>query len=519
MPGDECPDGSGCAPMAKRIKPSSSAAAASRSLFSSLDTQVIYCGDNLDKLAGFPDIIVDLIYIDPPFNSNRNYEIFWPEDNQTRSFEDRHASTQAYIDFMRPRCTHLRRILKDSGSFYYHCDWHASHYVKVMLDQIFGENQFQAEIIWERTNSRSEPSRWPRVHDTLYHYSKTSKFYFDRLMVPGNAAKVPHTLIVGPDGRKYNTYELTGSGRRNGESGRPWRGYNPDDFGRHWGYNHAQLSEWDAAGLIHWPKKSGKSGGFPRRRAEEPFVAEFREVQLGDVWTDIDRINQSAGEKVGYPTQKPLSLLERIIRSSSDKDDIVLDAFCGCGTALVAAQNLGRRWVGIDISPTACNVMADRLERDCGLAIGKDFSVVDETKDEEFLRRIPHFEFENWAVLAIGGIPNAAKVNDWGIDGRIYPASHMPGQSKRDESKFNFMDHWYPVQVKQVDQVGRQEIDLFSAAMERAGRTKGYFVSFGFSGPAFTETRRLREVVGRNIVPITVREILDKEDHLAMKLP
>ncbi len=117
---------------------------------SPLDTRVIYCGDNLEQLAKLPDACVDLIYIDPPFNSNRNYEVFWGETREKRAFEDRHESTRAYIDYMRPRCVQLARVLKKTGSFYYHCDWHASHYVKVMLDQIFGENNFQNEIIWKR---------------------------------------------------------------------------------------------------------------------------------------------------------------------------------------------------------------------------------------------------------------------------------------------------------------------------------------------------------------------------------
>jgi hypothetical protein len=133
--------------------------AAARRPSSLVDTRVIYCGDNLEQLAKLPDACVDLIYIDPPFNSNRNYEVFWGETSEKRSFDDRHASTQAYIDFMRPRCMRLARVLKKTGSFYYHCDWHASHYVKVMLDQIFGENNFQNEIIWKRTSAHSSANR------------------------------------------------------------------------------------------------------------------------------------------------------------------------------------------------------------------------------------------------------------------------------------------------------------------------------------------------------------------------
>lgn len=133
-----------------------------------LDTRVIYCGDCLEKLADLPDHCVDLIYIDPPFNSNRNYEVFWGETKEKRAFEDRHASTQAYIDYMRPRCVQLKRVLKATGSFYYHCDWHASHYVKVMLDQIFGENQFQNHIVWKRSSAHNDSRRCGTNHDDLF---------------------------------------------------------------------------------------------------------------------------------------------------------------------------------------------------------------------------------------------------------------------------------------------------------------------------------------------------------------
>src|SRR5437867_1752044 len=142
-----------------------------------IDTRVIYCGDNLEQLKALPDACVDLSYIDPPFNSNRNYEVFWGETKEKRSFDDRHASTQAYIEFMRPRCAELRRVLKPTGSFYYHCDWHASHYVKVMLDQIFGENQFQNEIVWKRTSSHSSAKKWAPVHDVLFYYVTDPKKY------------------------------------------------------------------------------------------------------------------------------------------------------------------------------------------------------------------------------------------------------------------------------------------------------------------------------------------------------
>lgn len=490
-----------------------------------LDTRVIYCGDNLEQLAKLPDACVDLIYIDPPFNSNRNYEVFWGETKEKRSFEDRHASTEAYIDYMRPRCVQLARVLKKTGSFYYHCDWHAAHYVKVLLDQILGENNFRNEIIWRRTNSRTEKTQWPRLHDTIFLYTGGAKeFTFHPLETPGAVANTPHTLILGKDGKKYNTSDLTGSGlTKEGESGKEWRGFNPSSFGRHWGYSHSQMDEWDIAGRIHWPKKKGSAGGFPRLIDDAPFEPDARMVQVGSVWTDIDRLNQTAKERLGYPTQKPLALLERIIKASSKENDIVLDAFCGCGTALVAAQNLGRQWIGIDISPTACRVMAKRLRDVCSIRedeklwkAGRGFVVRDLPWTEEKLRQIPPFEFENWAVIALGGIPNKTQVGDMGIDGRIFPAGTTPEKLGKQTGHLDFMDDWYPVQVKQKDKVGRPDVDAFEAMMARADRKKGFFVSFDYSRDALTEIDAFFRKSGRIIIPLTVREILDEQ--IAKKL-
>ena len=485
-----------------------------------IDTRVIYCGDNLVQLKRLPDACIDLIYIDPPFNSNRNYEVFWGETREKRAFEDRHASTEAYIEFMRPRCVELARVLKKTGSFYYHCDWHASHYVKVMLDQIFGENQFQCEIVWKRHNARSTDQCWPRIHDSIFFYSGGGDFTFNSLAVPADKAKLPHTLITGPDGKKYQTYELTGPGRtKEGESGQPWRNFDPDKMGRHWANAHSTLDEWAAAGLIHFPK----GGGFPRRRAAEPFVEEARTITVGDVWTDIDRINQTAKERLGYPTQKPLALLERIIKASSNPNDIVLDAFCGCGTALVAAENQGRQWIGIDISPTACRVMAKRLRDVCHLRedeklwrIGRGFVVRDLPWTEEQLRKIPPFEFENWAVIALGGIPNKAQVGDMGIDGRIYPVSSVPRKSGEAVGELAFMDVWYPIQVKQKDKVGRPDIDSFEAVLTREKRTVGFFVAFDYTQDALTEIDAFFRSSGIIIRALTVKDIL--EEHIARKL-
>ncbi len=482
-----------------------------------IDTQVIYCGDCLDRLRTMPDTCVDLIYIDPPFNSNRNYEIFWGEGKEKRAFEDRHASTQAYIEYMRPRCAELARVLKKTGSFYYHCDWHASHYVKVMLDQIFDENNFQSEIIWRRNIAKGLAfTGFPNNHDTILLYSGGGKPTFNRPYDPYDpdnldektASKYSHR---DPDGRVYRLDNLI-----NPNPDRPNLTYEFLDVKRVWRWTKERMQEAYAEGLV----VQTKPGAVP---AFKRYLDEQEGRPIDTVWTDIPPLNSQAKERLGYPTQKPLALLDRIVRASSNENDIVLDAFCGCGTALVGAQVLKRQWVGIDISPTACRVMAQRLRKDCGIredeklwTAGRGFVVRDLPWSEAQLRIIPPFEFENWAVIALGGIPNKAKVGDMGIDGRIYPVSAVPGRVSEKLPAFDFMDVWYPIQVKQRDKVGRPDIDAFEAVMTREDRTKGFFVSFAYSADAVKEIDAFFRKSGKVIIPFTVREILD--EHLAAKL-
>ena len=333
-----------------RKKNASRTKAASPRPSSVIDTRVVYCGDNLDQLQKLPDHSVDLIYIDPPFNSNRNYEVFWGETKEKRAFEDRHASTQAYIEFMRPRCVQLHRVLKPTGSFYYHCDWHASHYVKIMLDQIFGQNSFQNEIVWRRTMAKSQTfNAFPNNHDTIFFYTGKERHVFHRQFRPHSKERIEthYRYVEEGTGRRYSLDNLTAEGTRNGASGMPFRGIDIAAKGNHWKFTVDKLDEMDKAGRIYWPKKAG---GMPRLKR---YLDEQKGVQVDTVWENIPPINSQAREALGYPTQKPLALLERIINASSNPNDIVLDAFCGCGTALVAAEQLGRQWIGIDVSPTA----------------------------------------------------------------------------------------------------------------------------------------------------------------------
>ena len=471
-----------------------------------LDTRVIYCGDNLEQLKKLPDACVDLIYIDPPFNSNRNYEVFWGETKEKRSFDDRHESTRAYIEFMRPRCVELSRVLRKTGSFYYHCDWHASHYVKVLLDQIFGENNFQNEIIWKRTSARSDSHRYNTIHDTIFFYAGEN-YTWNKQYEPYDPHYIEQFYThVDPDGRRWKRGDLTSPNPRPNMM-YEFKGYPSPVKG--WRFTKEHLERLDREGKIHYPKAKS---GVPRLKS---YLDEMPGVPLQTVWTDIRPLHNMAAERLGYPTQKPVALLERIIKSSSNENDIVLDAFCGCGTALVAAQNLNRQWIGIDVSPTACRVMAKRLRDVCRIREdenlwlrGKGFVVRDLPWTEKQLRTIPPFEFENWAVIALGGIPNKTQVGDMGIDGRIYPVGSEPS-AKKDE-QLDFMDDWYPVQVKQMDKVGRPDIDKFEAAMMRAKRKKGFFVGFDFSSDSMLEIGRFFQREHISIVALTVREILDE---------
>jgi site-specific DNA-methyltransferase (adenine-specific) len=479
-----------------------------------LDTRAIFCGDCLDQLRLLPDNCIDLCYIDPPFNSNRNYEVFWGETKEKRSFEDRHASTQAYIEYMRPRCVEIARVLKKTGSFYYHCDWHASHYVKVMLDVIFGENNFQNEIIWKRstahTDSKQGSKHYGRLHDSIFFYTGGSKYTWNQQYTPLSDAYIKsHYTNMDPDGRRFRWDNLTGPG--GASKGNAY--YEVLGVKRYWRYSEEKMAELIANGFVAIPP----SGEVP---ALKRYLDQSKGVALQSVWDDLPPVNSQAKESLGYPTQKPLALLNRIIATSSNENDIVMDAFCGCGTALVASQQMNRQWIGIDISPTACRVMAKRLrdvnrfpEDEKLWRIGRGFVVRDLPQTEQQLRRMPPFEFENWAVIALGGIGNKVQVGDMGLDGRIYPVSVLP-TVKADS--LDFMDIWYPIQVKQKDKASRPDIDSFETAMTRSNRMKGFFVAFGYTSDALTEIQRFFTQTGRVIVPLTVKEILDEE--IAMKL-
>jgi DNA modification methylase len=374
-----------------------------------------------------------------------------------------------------------------------------------MMDQIVGENNFQNEIIWKRTTAHNDAqTRFSHVTDTILFYSNGGKHTWNPEYKPHKESYIKsHYNRKNIEGRAYRLDNII---RSQSMGPRPNLVYEYGGFTPEWGWRmvREKLEELEKQGRIEWIKNGN------------PYLIRFLDEQNGEIldnlWDDITPLNSQAKERIGYPTQKPLSLLERIIKASSNPGDLVLDAFCGCGTALVAAEQLDREWIGIDYSPTACRVMAQRLKKICKLREGNDFFVRDMPRNIKQLHAMPPFEFENWAVIALGGIPNKAQVGDMGIDGRIYPVSAVPKKGKDDDEYFaDFMDAWYPIQVKQKDKAGRPDIDAFEAVMTRNDRSKGFFVSFGFSSDATREIGAFFKKSGRSIIALTVQEILDEE--------
>jgi hypothetical protein len=385
-------------------------------------------------------------------------------------------------------------------------------YVRVMLDSIFGENQFVNEIVWKRQSAHSDAKQGSkhlgRIHDTIFLYAGKGDYYFSHLYRPYEQDYLDsfYKHVEEGTGRRYRLGDLTAPGGASPSKGNPH--YEFLGVTRYWRYSKENMQRLYEEGRII----QTKPGTVPQYKR---YLDEGKGVPLGTVWDDISPVGP-AGEALGYPTQKPLKLMERILELSSKPNDIVLDAFCGCGTALVAAEKLGRQWIGIDISPTACQVMAKRMRDACHIREGealwqnqRGFVLRDLPWSEKKLRELPPFEFENWAVIALGGITNKAQVGDKGIDGRIYLASAMPETRGESAGELSFTDIWYPVQVKQKDKAGRPDIDSFETAMNRAKRTKGFFVAFDYSQDALDEIGGFFTREHKVIIPLTVQEILD----------
>jgi site-specific DNA-methyltransferase (adenine-specific) len=421
----------------------------------------LYYGDNLDIIREYiPDESVDLIYLDPPFNSKRAYnQIFrdkngkyppsqikafddtwsWSEETELildelkkpeypsqlyrtlKAFEIAMGTTDmmAYLVMMGIRLCELRRVLKNTGSIYLHCDSTASHYLKIVLDQIFGIYGYRNEIIWKRTNnpkgSQFKDRKYGVYTDTILFYSKTNDYLFelDRIRRPSTKEEIDEKYPKQDERGQYLEYPILRSASK-GE--RPnlvyeYNGYTPPIWG--WVVNRKKLEEIDKRGDLGW-----RENGTPFRKYR---CVEDRGVPIGNLWDDIQRIQSNSKESLGYPTQKPVALLERILQTSSNVGDIVLDPFCGCGTTIAAAEKLGRKWIGIDITILAINLIEKRLRDhfpDVEYRLKGKPTDVDSAKQ---LAEQSKFMFESWFVTILGGQPyKSSGGGDSGIDGFMY---------------------------------------------------------------------------------------------------
>ena len=440
------------------------------------ETGILYRQDNLEKLSELPSASIDLIYLDPPFFSNRLYEVIWGDEAEVRSFEDRwEGGIQHYIGWMRGRVTEMHRVLRPTGSLYLHCDPKASHYLKVMLDEVFGIANFRSEITWVRTTTHNDAKRWSPNADIILYYGKSGTVTWN----PVHAAHTPAYLAskyrhVDSTGRRYRLDNITSPNPRPNLT-YEWKGHAPPPNG--WRYSLETMAKLDEQGRIWYPASKLKRPQLKR------YLDEQAGSVVGNVWTDISPINSQAAERLGYPTQKPESLLERILRASSNPGDVVLDPFCGCGTTIAVADRLDRRWLGVDISPTAIEIMRRRLlKQGCSPVIG---NAVDSVAG---LKALKPFEFQNWIINAVNGTHSPRTVGDMGIDGFWF--------FTRD-----------PVQVKQSEHVGRNVIDNFETAIRRAGHTTGYIIAFSFTRGAAEEVARARSE-GLDIKLVKVTEVL-----------
>lgn len=460
----------------------------------------LYYGDNLHVLREHvASESVDLVYLDPPFNSNANYNILFkgPEGNSSESqieaFEDtwhwnasaeyafdevmRSGNTDAftllramrdflgdndmmaYLAMMAVRLIELHRVLKPTGSLYLHCDPTASHYLKLLLDGVFGARRYINEIIWLRANAHNFKTRyWPRQHDTILFYAKGAELHLDPQYEPYSEAQISR-YKQDANGRYYTGQDMTVSlVRRHRQF--EWRGVTPPPH-RSWGASKEQLEVWFAEGRILL-----RQDGKPRMDGLKKYLDEMKGKQVGTVWSDIDRITNTAGERLGYPTQKPLTLLERIIAASSNKGDVVLDPFCGCGTAVHAAQKLGRNWIGIDVTHLAIGLIEKRM-KDAFPGItfevkGRPQSLADA---QDLALRDKH-QFELWALSVVDADPwkGGRKGADTGIDGIIW----FKPDGKRTEKAI--------VEVK-GGATGVKDVGRLAQVMEREGAKIGIFLT------------------------------------------
>lgn len=463
-----------------------------------IDQNTLFYGDNLKILRDYiPNESVDLIYLDPPFNSNRSYNVLFKDESgqemssQIRAFEDtwhwvestneallsliNHKAGEmlsalcqfmgknqmtAYLVMMTVRLIELHRVLKPTGSLYLHCDPTASHYLKIVLDCVFGVENFRSEVIWKRTSAHNSSKFYGACHDVILFYIKSNQYRWNKQFEKYDEQYIKSFFThLDSNGKRWVRTDLTGPGLRKGDSSLPWRGYNPSKQKRHWqppSYFYGKyreltnddlanyplierLDKLDEVGLIHFPIKEN---GVPRGKR---FLDDAQGIPLQDVWVDIKPLHNLAEERLGFPTQKPVALLERIIKASSNENDIVLDPFCGCGTAIIAAQQLKRRWIGIDITHLSIALQKYRLSDSFKLIEKKDYKVIGQPEDLESAKQLAkgdndsRYQFQWWALSLIKAMPlggetgskQGKKGSDKGIDGFINFIDEHDGKFKK----------------------------------------------------------------------------------------
>ena len=427
-------------------------------------TNKLYYGDCLTIMQDLPVNYFDLIYLDPPFNSNRTYnaiyedEIGRPLPDQIEAFCDTWELTEererairampilmrksgidddmvqfwqlwmnalrntqprllAYLSYMVERLIVMYRLMKPTASLYLHCDPTASHYLKALLDALFGHDHFRNEIVWRRTTAHSDSRRYGANIDIILFYTKGRTWTWNPQFLPYDKEYKKRFRRKDPDGRAWSDYDLTAKGLSGG-------GYEYEYKGTTslWRVPLETMQRYDDENRLHFTSK----GGIRLKR----YLDEMKGRPVQALWDDIDAINSQSKERMGYATQKPLALMERIIKTSSNPGDLVLDPFCGCATTLEAAQRLGRRWVGIDIAIHAIKRVAQmRLMERCALKPGKDFEIegVPQTLEGALdLWERDKYQFQKWAVEQVEGFVTQKRSSDGGVDGRIYFG--LPGE-------------------------------------------------------------------------------------------
>ena len=492
----------------------------------------LYYGDNMDVFDRHfqQGGAVDLVYLDPPFNSEQGYNILFRTPGgagaaaQVKAFADTwtwgpvregefetvvglggavgtavegllrvlgRSGLMAYLVMMALRLVELRRVMKPAASIYLHCDPTASHYLKLLMDAVFGPENFLSEVVWKRTHSHGGARRFGPVHDVLLLYANGPGHTWNPQFTPYSADYLEAFFTQQDAKGRYRLTILTGPGATKGASGRPWRGVDPGASGRHWaipgflrpqldgvpaGDTIAALERLDAIGRIHWPKKEG---GVPSLKQ---YVGDLPGAPVQDVWTDIPPVSSQGAERLDYPTQKPEALLERILRASSNPGDVVLDPFCGGGTTLAVAQRLNRRWIGIDVTTLATARAKLRLADAFGLQAHKDYDLVGEPgtlEEADVLARDDPHQFQCWALGLVGARPADVKRGaDKGIDGRRVFFEHGAGEPVRREVLYS---------VKGGRNLPANTASDLRGVMEREGADYGVVLSL------VEPTRRMKE--------------------------